>query len=222
MLPMSSGDGRRKRLEERFAERMDQREAERSRARRRGQPTGPPGAHVCVYLGGAGFPLRPDQRYWFLITDNQLLWLTGEGAPAHGLSYTEVLDASTAGAGTVTTGGGFVGGGVGLDGAATGIAAATVLNALTQRTHVDSVLKVVTRSAEGLFAFTDTEPQRIHLELAPLRIAQRAQNPSRPGTGARGGPSVALVEALERLAALRDRGVLSQVEFDEQKRRLLA
>ncbi len=155
---MASEGGRRRRLEERFAERMDQRDAQRLEPKRKGQPPRPDGAHSCVYLGGAGMPLAPNHGYWFAVRQDHLAWLAGDGSPSLTLHYDAVLDASTAGAGTVNPGGGFIGGGVGLEGAATGIAAAAVPNALTQRSRIDSVLRIVTQCAEGLFAFRRQSP----------------------------------------------------------------
>ena len=191
-----------------------------------------PGMHTCSYLGGAGMPFQPGTPYRFGVSHDQLLWLTLDGRVALAVPFSNVFDATVGGAGKVTTSGGFGGGGFGVAGAAEGMAAAAVLNALTTRTKVDSVLRVATTTSEGLFAFTAALPQDIDLELSRLRVALRQRAavpaprqppppPSAPPTLPPPPPLSAMVDTLERLAGLRDRGILSESEFQAQKQALL-
>lgn len=215
---MAETHNRKDRLEARFAARMAERGDRTSSKKAIALLT--TGMHHCKYLGGAGFPFELRGSYYFSIAEELLRWQDAEGDALFLVPFSDVLDASTEGLGTVTSGGGFMGGGMGLQGAAVGIAAAGVLNALSQRTHIDSVMRVTTRTAEGLFAFTHAGPQQIFLELAQVRVFNRLgtepTDVSRPVQ-----PAGGVIEGLERLGALLDRGLITDAEFQVQKQVLM-
>ena len=56
--------------------------------------------------------------------------------------YSDVEDVDIGGPGLVSSGGGFAGGGFGLTGAVEGMAIASVLNGLTSRTSIKTILRV--------------------------------------------------------------------------------
>lgn len=70
-------------------------------------------------------------------------------------------------------GGGFIGGGFGLDGAVSGMLIAGVLNALTTRTSVLTVVALTTTDGEVWFANTSVEPAALRVELAPAFVMVR-------------------------------------------------
>lgn len=177
------------------------------------------GMHSCTYLGGVGLSLQRQTLYWFTVADETLRWCDQGGNEVMALPFYDVVDASTSGQGSITTGGGYMGGGVGFEAAVAGIFAATFMNEDTRRTRVDSTMRVTTRAAEGAFSFTTALPQRIYSDLAPLRVYKRSTEPAVTKT-----PESRLdetLQALERLAALYERGLLSAEEFEQQKQVLL-
>jgi membrane protease subunit (stomatin/prohibitin family) len=56
--------------------------------------------------------------------------------------------------------------------------------------------------------------------IAELEAQQAAQAPAAPAPAA--APQTDMVEQLQKLAALKDQGILTQAEFDAQKAKLLA
>lgn len=77
-------------------------------------------------------------------SDRVEYWLTTpEGHQALTVRRSDIVDVDVSGDELVTSGGGFFGGGFGLEGAAVGMAAATVLNALTTSTDRAPVIASV-------------------------------------------------------------------------------
>jgi hypothetical protein len=109
-------------------------------------------------------------------------------------------------------------------GAAEGMAIASVLNALTTRTQVISVIAVLSAEYEGFFLCQQHTPEELRHYLAPVFLRARqlggrtsaelepAQSPSAP---------VDLVATLERLAALHRSGALTDEEFQQAKAKAL-
>ncbi len=88
-------------------------------------------------------------------------------------SPTEIRGIQIGGAGEYTTGGGWFGGGFGISGALEGAAFATIMNVLTTRRHVDTMLRVVFDDAEATFGVEKYIPARLEIELAALLAAVR-------------------------------------------------
>jgi hypothetical protein len=131
----------------------------------------------CTYLGGVGYPLEPRTRCDLIFTDDGMNVV----APFAGViveePYPSIVALEITG-NVTTTGGGFIGGGFGL-GAVEGMAIATVLNSLTTKTNVNTVIQVQTASGE-LFLHTSSaaaEPLRVSLSPAftRLRLAHAKQ-----------------------------------------------
>jgi hypothetical protein len=70
-------------------------------------------------------------------------WITLSSSlvPLLRIPYSAIDDLEFSGPGKVTTGGGFIGGGFGLSGAAKGMIAASVLNALTTKTKIHTMIR---------------------------------------------------------------------------------
>ena len=124
------------------------------------------------------------------------------------LAYAPKFSVELSGPGRFKTGGGFVGGGFGLVGAAEGMAIASVLNALTTRTQVISVIAVLSAEYEGFFLCQQHSPDELRHYLAPvfLRARQLGQGPSDTERGQSSTGAVDLVATLERLATLHQAG----------------
>src|SRR4051812_24548793 len=92
-------------------------------------------------LGGFGWDLRPGHLYRldFDTAGITLADLQTESIAATA-GYQEIISLDIGGPGEVTSGGGFIGGGFGLEGAALGMLAAGLLNALTTRSKIVTIL----------------------------------------------------------------------------------
>jgi hypothetical protein len=72
--------------------------------------------------------------------------------------YSEIEDVEIGGPGLIKTGGGFVGGGFGLQGAAEDMPIAAVLNALTTRTSIKTIMRIQGTSCELFLLDTKATP----------------------------------------------------------------
>lgn len=131
-----------------------------------------------------------------------------------------LTDIEIGGRGILQTGGGFIGGGIGsFTGAAEGMAVASLLNRLTTKSSIETVMEV--RWAEGsmIFHYGRRAPDAVRIWLAPElgTIRQRSQHNN-------AAPAVELatpVEQLERLGSLHERGLLTADEFAAAKQLIL-
>jgi Short C-terminal domain len=137
------------------------------------------------------------------------------------VAYDQII-ALEVGGGTTRSGGGFIGGGFGVTGAVEGMLAASVLNSLTSRTQINTILRLATPASEYIFLSHATEVAALRLALTPVqpRIRQaqvvlQSQPPTATGT------PLSVADELGKLAQLRDNGVLSDTEFASAKARLL-
>ena len=123
------------------------------------------------------------------------------------------------GPGVVKTGGGFIGGGFGLEGMAIGIATASVLNLLTSRTRIETLLMVKGTTCEFVGASSLHTPLELDSLLAPaytlLRAAQRTAATLPILT------SGSVAEELTRLVSLREAGHITEEEYQSLKSRVI-
>ena len=119
--------------------------------------------------------------------------------------------------GVFQKGGGFTGGGFGIGGFVIGAASASILNKVTTRTNIQTILRITTSLGE-LNLFTDeATPDQLDLAFADVRTAirNRIQNPVVSSNG------LSKVEQLEKLVKLRDQGILTIEEFETEKAKIL-
>jgi hypothetical protein len=104
-----------------------------------------------AYLGGyvPEAAIIPGQRYdvRFLI-DRLLVVPANQAQVLAEVHYSQVEVVDIGGPGLVRTGGGFVGGGFGATGAIEGMAVAAVLNALTTRTSIKTIVRIQATTCE--------------------------------------------------------------------------
>jgi hypothetical protein len=126
------------------------------------------------------------------------------------------------------TGGGFIGGGFGFESAAEGMAIAALLNSLSSKTNINTVIQIQTARGELFFHTSAMAAEALRMALSPaftrLRLAHGAEGsqlaPS--NSDAQGlSPGDSLVEQLGRLGTLHAQGVLSDEEFAAAKAKLL-
>lgn len=144
--------------------------------------------------------------------------------PLAEVPYHEIEDVEIGGPGLVKSGGGFVGGGFGAVGAVEGMAVAAVLNALTTRTSITTIIRVQAVNCELFLLHTQSTPEQLRIQLSRALGAIRAARAT--GTQSSQAQSVptrpaSAVEELTKLAGLLQAGLLTREEFDEFKARLL-
>jgi hypothetical protein len=138
--------------------------------------------------------------------------------------YSQVEDVEIGGPGLVKTGGGFVGGGFGVSGAVEGIAIAAVLNAMTTRTSVKTVMRIQGTNCELFLLHTKLTPEQLRIAMSrPLGAIRSARVPRAAGRTQHEAPFAAPspVEELTRLADMLEKGLLTREEFDMMKAKLL-
>lgn len=139
----------------------------------------------------------------------------GEGVAT--IPYAEITVLELGG-GVDRRGGGFFGGGFGLQGAAEGMAIASVLNALTSKSSISTGVQITSNRGELLLHHGTVEANEMRRQLSPLftRYHAATQNTASPSNHATDSAG-----QLERLAGLRDRGVLSEAEFQAAREPLV-
>jgi len=184
----------------------------------------------CVLLGGygvedgAGAGDRVDLRF-----TREQIWLTKHrgNMPYLRVDYADARALEFEG-GVVRSGGGWVGGGFGILGAAEGVAMASLLNALTAKTTVQTSVRFEAATAE-LFLFTDSAtPKALEMRFAEIRAKVRAGAAGAAATAPSLTPALPPAardgdwsERLLRLGEMHEKGLLTAQEFAAAKAKLL-
>lgn len=173
----------------------------------------------CVLLGGYGYgdDFVPGAECSLNFTDRGI-WvpLQGSWIPQFERSYADTTNLEFSGPGAVKSGGGFIGGGFGLTNALNGMIVASVLNRLTTRTKIHTMIRYQARDIEAFFFHSLEAPDQLRIRLSG--VLSRIRLDTYPG------PSSAPTDrlgALERLAKLRQDGIVTDEEFAEMKRQIL-
>jgi ribosomal protein S27AE len=127
------------------------------------------------------------------------------------------------GALTSTSGGGWFGGGFGLAGIAEGVLLATALNALTSRTTtgMETIVHFNAGGRELMMLNQLETPELLQVRLAPVFARLNAAKRNEGGPVAATAPPIDPVQRIEQLAGLRDKGLLTDEEFQASKQALL-
>jgi hypothetical protein len=172
----------------------------------------------CVLLGGHGYgeALQPGGRLDLYFTAEGL-WATQKGwsTPVIKSPYSDAIAIDFDGPGRITKGGGFIGGGFGLKGAAEGMAIAAILNGITTKSEIRSIIRWESRSMEAFFFTDSATPGDLRIAFSPVR--RRIMDPNQFGTRVNDDP----LDRLERLAKLHREGSLTDQEFAEMKARII-
>lgn len=140
--------------------------------------------------------------------------------PCAEVPYSQVEHVEIGGPGLVKTGGGFVGGGFGAVGALEGMAIASILNALTTRTSITTIIRIQGTACEFFLLHTRSTPEKLRIEMSRALGAIRT---ARAGTVQEALPAQPMspVQELAKLAEMLQAGLLTREEFDRLKTRLL-
>lgn len=140
------------------------------------------------------------------------------------VSYGQVEHMEIGGPGLVKRGGGFVGGGFGVTGAIEGMAIAAVMNGLTARTSIKTVVRIQGTSCELFLLHTSATPDQLRIGMSrTLSIIRSARATEVAGAIQQGVRAVSSspVEELTKLADMLEKGLLTREEFDLMKAKLI-
>jgi hypothetical protein len=150
--------------------------------------------------------------------------------PAYGweskaeVPYSQIEDMEIGGPGLVKSGGGFTGGGFGTVAALEGMAIAAILNALTTRTTITTIVRVQGTDCELFFLHTRSAPEQLRMQMSPALGAIRSARAAAAQSGkavlqspSPGSP----VGDLAKLAEMLSAGLLTREEFEQLKAQLL-
>jgi hypothetical protein len=139
-------------------------------------------------------------------------WLGAKGWQVSRIPLSSVTNVQVGGPGLIQTGGGFIGGGFGITGALEGMAVASVLNSLTTRSRVETIVSVTAMATSFVLLHTIFSPAEVEIRLLPLTSAvnRNSQSPAvLPATSPATDPAM----RLRQLAELRDAGLLTADEY---------
>jgi hypothetical protein len=176
--------------------------------------------HVA-YLGGfaPGVELAAGRRYDVRFLEDRIaLYYPNQFTPLVEVPYSEVVTVDVGGPGLTKTGGGFIGGGFGVAGAAEGMAVAAVLNALTTRVEIKTVVRVEASHAELFFLLTMIEPGPLRIALSPALGAIRQAKSHLPQLAASRTPA----ERLADITRLHSEGLLTDEEYQVKRAEIIS
>ena len=90
--------------------------------------------------------------------------------------WEDLIDLSIGGPGMYTTGGGWFGGGFGVKGALEGAAFASIMNILTTKVNISTILRLIFVNAELNIHTSVFTPENLDIELSPLRAFIKLKN----------------------------------------------
>lgn len=163
---------------------------------------------LVVYLGGyvPESPIAAGERCDVRFAGDRLLVFASLRANVLAeIPYSQVEGVEIGGPGLVKSGGGFTGGGFGLGGAIEGMAIAAVLNAVTTRTSITTIMRIHGIGCELFFLHSRLTPDRLRIEmsrtLGVIRAARSGEAAARPSPEAR-PVSLSPVAELTKLAGM--------------------
>lgn len=172
-----------------------------------------------VYLGGAGVPLKTYEKSTLIVSRKGFSIGQGGGS-IWTQSFEGLKGIQITGEGLYQTGGGWVGGGFGISGALKGAAFASVMNALTTRTHNDCYFRFVYTGTDATFQVLSHTPRNLEIALSGVRNWLETRNPV-SALSTQVTSSTSRVEQLEKLHLLFEKGILSEAEYKAEKNRIL-
>lgn len=131
----------------------------------------------CIVLGGAGLGAVVGEVVHLEFT-NRAISVIGSDQTKIEVALAEVADIFISGPGMVTTGGGFGGSGFSVSGALEGIGIATILNAITTKTKIHTIIGIITNIGELHVHYGSLESGALRMELAPVFSSLRTINPA--------------------------------------------
>lgn len=170
----------------------------------------------CTYLGGSGYSLAQNQKFYLALADDSLKLARVSDGSTSEVPFSQIHEIEVSGPGTVTENAGVSGGGFGLEGFLKGAATAAVINAATTKSSTNTFARIL--SAEGeIYLHTSTkEPGALKIFFSPVvvQIANRSRKPNE-------NTQATVAQEIEKLHKLKQDGLLDEAEFKAAKNKLL-
>jgi putative oligomerization/nucleic acid binding protein len=117
-----------------------------------------------------------------------------------------------------------MGGGFGAAGAAEGMAIAAMLNSLTTRVKIKTVLRIEAAHAELFFLNTQVEPEALRIRLSPAlgAIRQAKSAASEASSGEDRPQHKSAAERLAEVTRLHDAGLLTDEEYQAKRAEIIS
>jgi hypothetical protein len=167
---------------------------------------------IEIFTGKRHHVMFFEDRFWLVLGSTSV--------PQVAVPYSEIEDIEIGGPGIVRTGGGFVGGGLGAIGAIEGMGIASILNGLTSRTSIETILRIQGTGFEIFLLYANATPERLRIELSRPLAAFRSVRASHAVGVAQdqmSSKSTSSVDELIKLADMLEKGLLTRDEFDLMK-----
>lgn len=172
----------------------------------------------CVVIGGFGHEMPPGTRLNIRFDPNDVRIIV-VGGDASVVPYSDIEALDIEGRGELRSGGKFFGGGFGVRGAVEGILVASVLNSLTAKSDIETIVGLRTRAWQ-LYVFWDgATPDALKRDLAPAYARLKAAHQAISGRNS-AAPKRSVAEELAKINELYGTGALSADEFAEAKRKI--
>lgn len=170
----------------------------------------------CTYLGGSGYSLAQNQKFFLALTDDSLkLTRISDGSTSE-VPFSQIHEIEVSGPGTVTTNAGISGGGFGLEGFLKGAATAAVINAATTKSSTNTFARILSAEGEIYLHTSAKEPGALKILFSPVvvQIANRSRKPNE-------NTQATVAQEIEKLHKLKQDGLLDEAEFKAAKNKLL-
>ncbi len=168
----------------------------------------------AIFLGGyaRGTELAAGKPYDVRFLDDRIAVFQCKDVDALlEVAFADVEAVEISGPGLVKSGGGLIGGGFGLAGAAEGMAIAALLNALTTKVTVKTVVRIEGTNCELFFLHSVIEPEALRIELSRgLGAIREARANLTQAKGQDSAGQRSLVDELAKLASMLDQGLLTR------------
>jgi hypothetical protein len=171
----------------------------------------------CTVVGGHSHDLVAGGSYALHFSADAIHVYGADGSGAE-YAYRDVRSIELTG-GSAVKGTSVVGGGFGLEGALEGMLIASVVNRLTRQVKVWTFIWLRPHGSEVIFLDGAHTPEQLRIMLSP--VFGRIESGLGLTQDSVSRPSSDLTTQLERLAALRKDGALTEEEFDVAKKKLL-
>jgi hypothetical protein len=169
----------------------------------------------CTLLGGHGHSIAPGTACTVLLGSDEAHITPTEGEPVT-FRYKELDSLEIGGRGLLQPGGGFIRGGFGAEGAVLGMGIASVLNSLTSKSSIETVLTFKTRRGEAWVHYPRETPQALNIRLSGVLAKVERSNQEKPIAR-----TASVTEELARLHELHVQRALTDEEYAEAKARLI-
>lgn len=167
-------------------------------------------------LGGTGYENFINEEYLFSLDSMRLYFIKVDKNEEMSILISDISGYEVSGPGTVSRNAGIIGGGIGVEGAATGILAATLINALTTNVSTKTIIDFWSKDFEVLFITSDVEPDEAKMMLSRVKMIIETNK-----TKTVSDTPKFIADEIEKLHRLKELGVITTEDFIKSKNKLI-